>query len=79
MLNDSGEEDDGDDDEDSGTSVEVRKQSYDNAKKIVIEKIIQRKPGNKFNKNKPAVYEIDDDDDDENDEVSYRFRSSSKI
>ncbi|KAL3982192.1 E2 domain of amyloid precursor family protein [Acanthocheilonema viteae] len=69
MLSDSDEEDDNDDeDDDHGASVEAKKQSYDNTKKIVIEKIVQRRPGNKFDKNKPTVYEIDDDDDDEDDE-----------
>lgn len=80
MLSDSDEEDDdGDEDEDNGASVEVRKQSHDNTKKIVIEKIVQRRPGNKFDKNKPTVYEIDDDDDDEDDEVSLKSRSASKF
>uniref|UniRef100_A0A0R3S5R9 APP_amyloid domain-containing protein n=1 Tax=Elaeophora elaphi TaxID=1147741 RepID=A0A0R3S5R9_9BILA len=70
MLNDSDEEDDDDDeDEDNGASIEVKKQSYDNTKKIVIEKIVQRRPGNNFDKNKPTIYEIDDDDEDDEDDV----------
>lgn len=73
LLGDSDEEDDdNDEDEDNGVSAEVRKQSYDNTKKIVIEKIVQRRPGNKFNK-KPTVYEIDDD----GDEVRSMFRTCS--
>ncbi|CAG9535538.1 unnamed protein product [Cercopithifilaria johnstoni] len=80
MLSDSDEEDDdGDEDENSGASIEVRKQSYDNTKKIVIEKIIQRRPGNKFNKNKPTVYEIDDDEDDVEDTDEEPLSNSKSV
>ncbi|OZC05444.1 hypothetical protein X798_07584, partial [Onchocerca flexuosa] len=48
-------------------SISLWKQSYDNTKKIVIEKIVQRSPDNKFTKNKPIIDETDDNDD-ENDE-----------
>uniref|UniRef100_A0A8R1TUU5 A4_EXTRA domain-containing protein n=1 Tax=Onchocerca volvulus TaxID=6282 RepID=A0A8R1TUU5_ONCVO len=70
VLSDSDEEDDDDDeDEDNGGSIEVRKQSYGNTKKIVIEKIVQRSPDNKFTKNKPIIDETDDDDENDEDDI----------
>uniref|UniRef100_A0A915PSW0 A4_EXTRA domain-containing protein n=1 Tax=Setaria digitata TaxID=48799 RepID=A0A915PSW0_9BILA len=62
-LHDSNEGDDND--EDNAESVEIRKQSNEDSKKVVVEKIVQRKPDTKLGKNKPAIDEINDDHDDD--------------
>ncbi|VDM21673.1 unnamed protein product [Wuchereria bancrofti] len=58
-----------DEEENSDASVEARKQSYDNTKKIVIEKIVQRRTGNKFDKKRPTAYETDNVDEDDEDDI----------
>ncbi|VDN26089.1 unnamed protein product [Gongylonema pulchrum] len=53
--------------DDGGTSAEIKKQQKSESKKVAIEKIVQRKPGTKSEKNKPTT----DDADAAGDEVNF--------